>query len=147
VRAFFSLVGEADQDADEKGRDWRYHMPDHVFMVLVEPAAGVSAEEFDRWLGIHVRQVLALPGWVAAERSTLTFVLSNSGDVVPWSHLVRYEVEGSAEVAWDHLRTARASGTLHYPDWYPGTTSAGWESASVEGRIVEDKSYVSPITE
>jgi hypothetical protein len=92
----------------------------------------VSDAEYDRWYAIHNREVLALPGFVAMERSILTFLRSSSGEAPPWRWLVRYEIEGELADAMAALRAAVGSGAMTFFDWYPGVVSAGFEAALAE---------------
>jgi hypothetical protein len=109
--------------------------PDHVFFVLSEPPAEIDAAEYNRWYEVHVREVLALPGFVAAERSQLRFIRSSSGDAPPFTFAVRYEIEGDFDSAMRALRAAVDAGGMTFPDWYGGVSSAGWEAIAVGGRV------------
>jgi hypothetical protein len=112
---------------------------DRVFVVLSEPPAGVSEEEFNAWYDLHVRQILELPGWVAAERYGLRFV--NAMGEAPsqsYSYCVRYEVEGDFDAAWKALRTAVDTGQMEMPEWLSGFTAAGWEGWSLGGRVLAE---------
>ena len=109
-------------------------MPDHVFFVLSHPPAGLPEGEYDRWYDVHVREVLEVPGFVAAERFALRFVRSSTGERVPYSYNVRYEIDGDFDAAMRGLRAAVDSGSMTFPDWYPGVGSAGWECTSL-GRV------------
>jgi hypothetical protein len=102
-------------------------MPDHVFFVLSEPPEGLAEGEYERWYGVHMREVLELPGFVAAECFALRFVRSSTGERIPFSYLVQYGIEGDFDAAMRGLRAAVDSGRMTFPDWYPGVVSAGWE--------------------
>jgi hypothetical protein len=107
---------------------------DHVFFVLSSPPPEVSAEEYERWYDTHVHEVVALPGFVGAERAALDFVRSSSGEQPPFAYAVRYEIEGDFDAAMRELRAAVDGGRMSFPDWYPGVVSAGWLSRDL-GRV------------
>src|SRR4051794_39736612 len=102
-------------------------MPDHFFLVLSEPPAGLPEGEYERWYDVHMREVLELPGFVSAERSALRFIRSSTGEGVPYSYLVQYGIDGELEDAMRALRAAVDGGGMTFPDWYPGVVSAGFE--------------------
>lgn len=93
--------------------------------VLSAPPGGVSEEEFHDWYDVHEAEVLALDGFRSAERYRLAALRSSSGEPLPFSHLIAYEIEGEFEAAWQNLRGAVDSGRMRFPDWYPGLVSAG----------------------
>jgi hypothetical protein len=110
---------------------------DRFFVVLSEPPSDVSEDEFNRWYDLHVREILALPGWVAAERLALRFVHSR-GEAPRYSYYVRYEIDGDFDTAWKALRDAVDSGRMDMPDWFSGFSSAGWEGRSLGKRVVAE---------
>ena len=66
-------------------------MARHILVVFTNPVAG-REEEFNRWYDdVHLAEVLALPGFVRAER----FVASEAQLVKagPWKYLAIYEIE------------------------------------------------------
>lgn len=104
------------------------------YLVLSRPPDDVSAEEFNRWFDGHVDQLLELPGWVAAQRLELHYVRGTLEEPPPFSYYVLYEIEGDFEVAMKHLRAAVDSGRIHFEEWFPRTTSGGWECRALGGR-------------
>jgi hypothetical protein len=109
---------------------------DHVFVVLSEPPAGLPEDEINSWYDLHVRQILALPGFVAAERFALRFVRGSAGEAPGFTYYVRYEIEGDFDRAWMALREAVDSGRMDIPDWLSQVRSAGWEGSPLGGRVV-----------
>ncbi len=110
-------------------------MADHVYFVLSTPPDGVSEEEYDRWYEGHAREILALPGWVAAERFVLDFIRSIPSGPAPYRFYTRYEIEGDFDAAMRALREAVDSGKMHFPDWFSSVRAAGWECIQVGERI------------
>lgn len=101
-------------------------MPNEYYLVLSNPAEGVSDEEYDRWYDIHVRELVELPGFVAAERFSARFVLSRDAEPPTYRYATRYEIEGDFDAAIQGLRRAVDTGELTIPDWLVDITSGGW---------------------
>ena len=83
-------------------------MTDHELVVLSRPPEGVSDDAYNDWYDTHVREILALPGFVAAQRLTLEFVSATSDPAVRFTFLTRYEIEGA--VRGRVARAARGGG-------------------------------------
>lgn len=92
--------------------------------VLSAPPEGVEESEFHQWYDLHEAELLELPGFRSAERFRLTPLRSSSGEPLPWTHLIAYEIEDPFDVAWDALRAAVDAGQMYFPDWYPQVISA-----------------------
>ena len=110
-------------------------MADHVYFVLSSPPEGVSDGEYDRWYDGHAREILTLPGWVAAERFALDFIRSSPSGPAPYRFYTRYEIEGDFDTAMRELREAVDSGRMPFPDWFASVRSAGWECVQIGERI------------
>jgi hypothetical protein len=108
---------------------------DHELLVLSRPPAGVTDEEYDDWYETHVREVLALPSFVAAHRLRLDFVSATSEPAERYTFLTRYEITGPFEAAWQQLRTAVDGGQMTFEDWFGGVESQGWQCTPIGGRI------------
>jgi hypothetical protein len=93
--------------------------------VLSAPPEGVTEAEFHQWYEIHESEVLELDGFRAAERYRLDPLRSPSGEPLPYTHLIAYEIEGEFDTAWANLRAAVDGGRMQFPDWYPQLLSAG----------------------
>lgn len=111
-------------------------MTTNVYMVLTEPPPEITRDEYDRWYDIHIQEVLALPGFVSAERFELSFRRSTTGDGIPYSFGVRYEVEGDFDAAWRTLRATDEAGQLFSPPWTERINSGGWECTPIGARVV-----------
>jgi hypothetical protein len=110
-------------------------MPTTKMFVLSSPPDGVSAEEFQAWYDVHVREVLALDGFRGVERHEVEFLSSSSGEPLPYSCLVAYEIEGEFDAAYGNLRAAVDSGRMYFPEWYDGVVSAGLRGRQLVGRV------------
>jgi hypothetical protein len=62
----------------------------HIFLVFTDPVAGRDSEYNDWYSHRHVEDVLAMPGFVAAQRFKLA---ENSEKNLPGSYLAIYEME------------------------------------------------------
>jgi hypothetical protein len=96
-------------DADNKTpRPNRYIMLD-----FVEPVAGVNDADFEAGLSRHVKEVLALPGWMAAQRFRLATPSPGAAPprLVFTKYLVIWETEGTnAQGLQDALTAATSAG-------------------------------------
>lgn len=110
-----------------------------AYIVLSQPPAGVSADEFNKWYDLHIREIIALPGFVAAERNELRFLRSTSGEAPPFGYSARFEIDGDLQPAWQELRNAVDGGHMTFPDWFSGFSSVGWELMPLGGRVVADQ--------
>jgi hypothetical protein len=105
--------------------------------VLSAPPEGVSEAEFHRWYDVHESEVLELDGFRSAERYRLAALRSSSGEPLPFTHLIAYEIEGDFDVAWGNLRAAVDGGRMQFPDWYPQLLSAGALGEALVGATKE----------
>lgn len=101
----------------------------YIMLDFVEPIAGVSDADFDAALASHVNEVLALPGWMAAQRFRLPALLP--GVTVPrltfTKYLVIWEAEGSnAQGLQDALMRARTAGQIRTLPVNPETAQSSW---------------------
>jgi hypothetical protein len=106
-------------------------MADHELVVLSRPPAGVTDDEYDSWYDTHVREVLGLPGFVAAQRLHLEFVSATTEPATRFTFLTRYEIDGSFDDAWRALRAAVDGGRMTFCDWFGGVESQGWRGTPV----------------
>jgi hypothetical protein len=113
-------------------------MADFELLVLSSPPDGVSEDAYNDWYDTHVQEVLALPGFVAAERQQIELIGATSPPTVPFAFLTRYEIVGPFEDAWAELRAAVDGGRLTMYDWFPGVLSQGWRCNPLRERVVSD---------
>lgn len=113
-------------------------MADHELVVLSRPPDGVTDDDYNDWYETHVREILALPGFVAAQRATLEFVSATTEPPHRFTFLTRYEICGPFEDAWRALRAAVDGGHMTFSDWFGGVQSEGWRSTPVGERVTAD---------
>lgn len=84
----------------------------YVMLDFVEPVSGVSDADFEAELSRHIRDVLALPGWMAAQRFRHAPTPSTSPPqrLAFTKYLVIWETEGvAAQALQDALTAAKAN--------------------------------------
>jgi hypothetical protein len=76
------------------GQVWRSAMPDKpntVFMVMTNPVSAEDDAEFNRWYTeVHLPDILAIPGFVAATRYRLSDSQRNTEGEWPYGNAHRY---------------------------------------------------------
>jgi len=92
-----------DADDNKTPRPNRY-----VQLDFVEPAAGVSDADFEKALSQEINDLLALPGWMAAQRFRLAATPATSPPprLAFTKYLVIWETEGAAAQALHDARVA-----------------------------------------
>jgi hypothetical protein len=104
-------------------------MPENLHLVFSKPPEHISNEEYNRWYDHHLREILAVPGFVAARRYRLQTV---KGEWTPSAHrhLSAYEIEGHPKDVMAELAKEAASGRMQLPDWFPQITFASFNCYS-----------------
>jgi hypothetical protein len=105
---------------------------DHELLVLSRPPDDVSDGDYNRWYETHVREILQLPSFVAAERMSLEFVSATADPATRFTFLTRYEINGSFEDAWSQLRAAVDGGRMTFSSWFGRVESQGWRCTPIE---------------
>lgn len=93
-----------------------------AYLVFSNPADGKD-EEYNRWYdAVHLPDVLATPGVVAAQR----FDVHQPGPARSPKHryLTVYEIEGDVDAAMAHINAAIASGAMTMSDTMNIATTA-----------------------
>lgn len=89
-----------------------------VQLVFSNPVAGKD-DEFNDWYdNVHVRDVLAIPGVLSAQRFDLkeTEILRAAGRTSPHRYLCLYEMEGDVDAIMAKIREAVGTGAIHMSD-------------------------------
>lgn len=87
-------------------------MADHILVVFSAPVAGRELE-YEQWYDTqHLRDIVALPGFVAARRFDLAEQSMGRGGAPPTAHVAVYEIDGDLGTALDALRAARGTSTM-----------------------------------
>jgi hypothetical protein len=107
-------------------------MADHnLYLVFSKPPEGVSAEEYDRWYDLHVRENIVSPGFVSARR----YEAARARDETPFTHLALYEYEGDLGTWRTDLTRRIESGEIVLPEFFPQITFGSWSAEPLTGRI------------
>ena len=101
----------------------------YVMLDFVAPAAGITDQDFEAALSRHVSEVLALPGWMAAQRFRLP--TPGPGITVPRltfaKYLVVWETEGNnAQALRDSLVAASKAGQVKELTINSQTAQSSW---------------------
>lgn len=113
-------------------------MAEHELLVLSRPPEGVSDAAYNDWYDTHVLEILALPGFTAAERLSLEFVSATTEPSQRYTFLTRYEIDGPFEDAWAELRAAVDGGRMTFADWFSRVESQGWRCTPIRDRVTAD---------
>ena len=101
----------------------------YVELEFVEPAADLRDADFEAALGKLINEVLAVPGWMAAQRFRHAPTPSTSPPprLAFTKYLVIWETEGSnAQVLQDTLMNATKSGQIKSLTIDPATAQSSW---------------------
>jgi hypothetical protein len=97
-----------------------------LMLVFTEPVAGKEGE-FDAWYEhTHLPELLALPGFVAAQRWSRSAAGAAGLPGSPHSNLAVYELDGDGEKALTSMMEAHASGALHMSDALDAASVSLW---------------------
>ena len=89
-------------------------MSQRLQLVFSDPGDDVSDEEFDSWYEAHLVEILAIPGFRAAQRYRLTPQVVDDEAPMPQRRLAMYEVDKTPE----ELAAEMARMSLIDPDSY-----------------------------
>jgi hypothetical protein len=136
VRATYQVIGPRATRPDGRKpfipdyADNKTPRPNRYIMLdFVEPAAGVSDADFEAALSRRVSEVLALPGWMAAQRFRLAIPPAGAAPPrLPFpKYLVVWETEGNdAQSLQDALTAATRGGQVTAPAADAATTQLSW---------------------
>ena len=66
---------------------------DRIQIVFSRRPDGVSEDDWNTWYDAHLHEILAIPGFVSAQRFAID-QLVGAGEGPEWTHIALYEVEG-----------------------------------------------------
>jgi hypothetical protein len=97
-----------------------------LMLVFTDPVPGKQAE-FDEWYEhTHLPELLALPGFIGAQRWSRTAGGGFGLPGCPQGNLAVYELDGDGEKALASMREAQTAGTLHISDALDLTGAVLW---------------------
>jgi hypothetical protein len=102
-------------------------------IVLSRRPDDATEEEFDTWYDQHLREILAIPGFVSARRFRIEPVVGADGPLAAFTHIAVYEVEGGFDdllraMADMHLDTADAYVEYKHLDPTPPPLPPWWDA-------------------
>ena len=122
-------------------------MAQNLQLVFSDPGEGVSDEEFDAWYEAHLKEILSIPGFKAAQRYRLA-AAGEGGPDVPARRVVVYEVDREpaalqAEMARMGLISADSYAELKktatdpppLPAWWSQVRFASWYFFPIGERV------------
>lgn len=95
----------------------------------------VGEEEFNAWYDEHVYEILAVPGYVSAQRFRIQPADADQGGPV-FGYLSLYELDGDVDEIAAALDEAVAAGNMDFPEWFDGIQFAGWNCVSIGERVL-----------
>ena len=110
-------------------------MDRHIFVVLTNPVEGGDAEFNDWYTNVHLRDVLSVPGFVAAQRFRLAD--EQMFEPGPYRYLALYEIE-TDDVAATLTALRRAAGSMEISAAMDRESAAWVFSALTERRTADD---------
>ena len=113
-------------------------MPHTVHVVFSRRPQAVTEDEYNAWYGLHIAEILTLPGFAAATRYGLVPALDEPAEPDDFTHAAIYEIEGSAADAMAALDAAVASGRMSLPGWFGQIRFSSWHAAPL-GPLVREK--------
>jgi hypothetical protein len=120
----------------------------HLQLVFSDPGDDVSEEEYDAWYDAHLDEILAVPGFRAAQRYKLTPQVENPSVSIPTRRLTVYTTDREPEElkaamaeagmsdpeAYERLKE-RDAGALELPEWWRRVRFAAWDCIPIGERV------------
>jgi hypothetical protein len=104
----------------------------NLYLVLSKPPDGLSADEYDRWYDLHVRENIVSPGFLSAKRYAIE---PSREEAVRYSHLALYEYEGDMSVWREDLTRRIETGDVVLPEWFSGISFSSWSAQPIGDRV------------
>jgi len=118
------------------------HVARYVHLVFSDPPADVSAADYDTWYDEHVREILAVDGWVSVTRYRIDGVVAadTSG---AYRYLACYELDRPPEEAVANLAASGMGDADSYlakpdhealavPNWFGDVRFASWNATRID---------------
>jgi hypothetical protein len=100
-------------------------MTENLHLVFSNPPSAIGAEQYNEWYDFHITEILAVPGFSAARRYSIT---TNTGTRAPagYRFLSLYEIDGGVEEVRQSLSGSRTTSRMQLPEWFSGIQFASW---------------------
>ena len=123
-------------------------MGQNLQLVFSHLPEAVTDEEFCEWYDAHLPEILAIPGFVSAQRFRLEPVVIDAVEPVSYRYLALYEIEGDPETLLAEMEQRRlgtidayaerkeidASGPA-LPEWWDRARFASWNCIALGERV------------
>jgi hypothetical protein len=115
-------------------------LADHVLLVMSNPSEGREEEYNDWYSNTHLAEVIALPGFVAAQR--FQFHESQLTGFPASSHrfIAIYEIDGDPAAAFEILEAALESGRMVLPPSIDAEGIRPWCFSPITARVTAGQS-------
>lgn len=118
-------------------------------LVFSQPPEGVSDEEFGEWYDAHLYEILAVDGFVSAQRFRLEPVVQDEGSPNQFRFLATFELEGDAKEifaeqerqglntrqSYVDFKDANPDSKPPLPTWWDGVRFASWVLTPIGDRV------------
>ena len=106
-------------------------MPGALHLVFSRRPESISEEDYNTWYDFHLSEILAVPGFVSAQRYALTPDVVEAENPVAFTHLSLYEVEGEIDDVMKALWDDSAQGGMDLPEWFAEIRFASWNATTL----------------
>lgn len=128
-------------------------MTTHLHIVFSAPPEHVTDDDYNAWYDAHVKEILSVPGWVAATRYRVEGVVDPEHTGV-YRYMSVYELEVPPAEALANLETAGlnsgesyvqlkdesgAADPLPLPDWFVDIHFGSMNAVATGARITSDR--------
>ena len=118
-------------------------------LVFSQPPEGASDADFNEWYDEHLYEILAIPGFTAAQRFKLEPQVQESGTPNEFRYLAIFEIEGDAKAIFDEQARQGLNTRQSYvdfkrdnpdsrpplPTWWDGVRFASWILTPIGERV------------
>jgi hypothetical protein len=112
-------------------------MPGALHLVYSRRPDSVSEADYNRWYDFHLSEILAVPGFVSAQRFALSTDVVETQNPIAFTHLALYEVEGEIPDVMKALWDDASQGAMQLPDWFDDIHFASWNASPLGEKVHE----------
>jgi hypothetical protein len=109
-------------------------MADHRLIVFSAPTPGKEEEYHDWYNNTHLSEVIAIPGFAAAQRFELSTDQLDGFTESPYKYLAIYEFDRDPATALSALHSELESGRISLPESIQVSSICPWAYSSISTR-------------
>jgi hypothetical protein len=126
-------------EAPDAGRFGATSVPRTVSIVFSQPPPGVPDEDFEQWYDAHLLEMLAIPGFLSAQRFRIEPEVAAAGASAAYRFAALFEFDGDPAAMQAAKEAAQLTTRESYvelkkmdvsgpplPPWWDGVTFASW---------------------